>query len=77
MKRPDPKPLTREQIDRGCECGGKWMGVQYALTTQDYDGVSEWECMNCGVRIGRWSGRQLSTLQIERRYGGDPVLRAK
>jgi hypothetical protein len=77
VKRPEPKPLTRTELRRGCECGGVWMAVEYRGTTQDYDGCSEWECQKCGVRIGRWSGRELSTQQIERRYGGEPVMEAK
>lgn len=51
-------------------CGGSEniVGKQYALTSEDYDGVSEWQCP-CGVRWGRWSGRILQADDIERRYG--------
>lgn len=57
-------------------CGGKWCGVEYCLTSQDYDGVSEWVCERCGVRVGRWSGVVLAEGEIERRYGGKPIKEA-
>lgn len=53
-------------------CGVAMIGVQYALTPEDYDGVSEWVCETCGYRQGRWSGRALAEGEIERRYGGTP-----
>ena len=34
-----------------------------------YDGVSEWFCQDCGVRIGRWSGRELKGDDYEKKYG--------
>lgn len=50
-------------------------GGQYALSTQDYDGVSEWTCVEgCKLRLGRWSGKRLEKGYIERRYGGEPVF---
>lgn len=47
------------------------IGVEYAYGHKDrYDGVSEWRCPNCGVRVGRWSGRVLEGDETEPRYGG-------
>ena len=44
-------------------------GVQYRLSTEDYDGVSEWRCNGCTQRTGRWSRRVLQDGEIEGRYG--------
>lgn len=55
------------------DCGDGMGGVQYALTSQDYDGVSEWYCSRCRIRLGRWSGLRLKEGEIERRHGGTPV----
>ena len=47
------------------------IGVEYAYGHKDrYDGVSEWRCPDCGVRVGRWSGRVLADGETEPRYGG-------
>lgn len=57
-------------------CSGELGGVEYRLTSQDYDGVSEWRCLNpaCGKRWGRWSWMELADGTIEGRYGhGSPV----
>ena len=51
-------------------CGSeKRTGVQYCLTIEDYDGVSEWQCEKCGVRVGRWTGKVLAEGELEPRYG--------
>lgn len=51
-------------------CGGqKFCGLQYCLTSEDYDGVSEWICEGCGTRLGRWTKRVLTGGDIEPRYG--------
>jgi Zn ribbon nucleic-acid-binding protein len=46
---------------------------EYKMTSQDYDGISEIRCVDCGYREGRWSGLELKEGYIERRYGGKPV----
>lgn len=56
------------------ECAREMWAVQYRGTSQDYDGTSEWSC-GCGVRVGRWSKKQLNDGQIERRCGGEPVTK--
>lgn len=42
------------------------IGVQYLDTgskvipkEHQYDGISEWRCIKCGYREGRWSHREL------------------
>ncbi len=37
-------------------------------TKEDYDGISEIKCDDCGVRIGRWSGKELKDGEIEKRF---------
>ncbi len=50
------------------------IGIEYmAGTPQDYDGISEWQCQDCGYRQGRWSGLELKEGFIERKFGGKPV----
>lgn len=46
-------------------------GHQYRYTDEDYDGISEWVCLPCNVRVGRWSKRILKNGEIEPRYGID------
>ncbi len=50
------------------------IGVEYL---GGYDGVSEWLCPDCGVRVGRWSGRVLSDGETEQRYGGQSLADAQ
>ena len=40
--------------------------VEYDWTNpQHYDGVSEYSCLNCGTRRGRWSGKILGLNEYE------------
>ena len=63
--------------DRKCKsCGSvKIIMVEYSLMSpQHYDGVSEFNCLDCGARYGRWSDLKLEENQVEGRYGnGSPV----
>jgi hypothetical protein len=43
------------------------IGVEYTGT---FDGISEWQCPDCGQRQGRWSGKVLGPDEFEERYGG-------
>ncbi len=54
------------------KCGsGNIILVEYAPGSPErYDGISEIKCNDCGVRIGRWSGKELADGEIEKRYGG-------
>ena len=53
------------------ECGGiEIYGIEYALDSYYYyDGISEWRCLNCGTRIGRWTERVLSEEEAEPPFG--------
>jgi len=51
-------------------CDQPMIGVEYAHGEPGhYDGVSEWRCQVCGLRVGRWSGRVLTGDDYERPYG--------
>lgn len=56
------------------KCRSDMIGVEYSWDTPEhYDGVSEWRCSNthdCGIRIGRWTLRELKAGEVEKRYGG-------
>lgn len=41
------------------------VGVEYMMTSEDYDGVSEWQCLKCKYRQGRWSGQELKEGELE------------
>lgn len=62
--------------DSSCStCSTPLMGVEYYGTPCDYDGISEWQCQACGLRIGRWSRRTLADGELEARWGdGTPYL---
>lgn len=50
------------------------IGIQYGMIADDdtpchYDGVSEFKCMNCGYREGRWSKRPLAPQEHEPPFG--------
>lgn len=52
------------------ECGGEMMGCEYPYGDPlRYDGISEWRCMSCGVRVGRWSGKRLQPGEAEPPFG--------
>lgn len=43
--------------------------VEYGVGDNCYDGVSEYECTQCGQRVGRWSGNILKEGKEEPRFG--------
>lgn len=54
------------------------VAVEYPYGHPDrYDGVSEYECLRCGLRRGRWTGDILATdasrgiHMTEPRFGGE------
>lgn len=53
------------------KCGSKnIVMVEYDPMNPDhYDGVSEVKCLDCGARIGRWSGKELQEGEFEPRFG--------
>lgn len=49
------------------------IGVEYSPSSPErWDGVSEWQCLSCNLRIGRWSNKVLANDEIEGR-NGEPV----
>jgi transposase-like protein len=41
--------------------------IQYSYTSKyHYDGVSEYNCRDCGYRQGRWCGQELKDKECER-----------
>jgi len=58
--------------DKCKKCGSEnIIMVEYDYTSPEhYDGISEIDCRDCGVRIGRWSDKELAEGEIEKRYGG-------
>ena len=57
--------------DKCPDCGGTWIGVEYTMGTKNYyDGVSEWWCPGCSLRLGRWTLKRLAEGESEPRYGG-------
>ena len=53
------------------KCGSKnIVMVEYSLDSPEYyDGVSEVECRDCGARFGRWSGKELTKGEVEKKFG--------
>ena len=46
------------------------IGVEYWYDhPARYDGVSEWKCEKCGIRIGRWTGKELKGDDYEKPFG--------
>lgn len=44
--------------------------IEYAYgSPEHFDGISEIDCRDCGVRFGRWSGKELAEGEIEKRHG--------
>ena len=59
--------MSRVCPDHGAD---NMIGIEYEYThAQYYDGISEWMCMTCKRRWGRWTGHELKTCQFEPRYG--------
>ena len=49
------------------------MGIEYSWEMPEHwDGVSEWRCLKCGLRVGRWSEKRLADDEVEGRLG-EPV----
>ena len=58
-------------MERKCKCGGgAFVGIEYPVErVEHYKGISEWECMDCGTRYGRWSYKELKDGEYEKRWG--------
>lgn len=59
-------------------CGNTMIGVEYPCGHRDrYDGVSEWKCPYCAIRVGRWTKRRLKDGEAEPRFGVTGVIGGK
>jgi len=52
-------------------CGSKnIIMIEYGYPSpEQYDGISEYMCKDCGARFGRWTGKELKEGEIEPRFG--------
>lgn len=51
-------------------CGNPMIGHEYSYDhPEHWDGVSEWYCSLCGIRIGRFTNRILKDGEFEPRDG--------
>lgn len=56
--------------DNHMKFGKDVVGIEYPINhLQHYDGISEWHCMLCKARIGRWTGKVLEDDESEKRLG--------
>jgi hypothetical protein len=58
--------------DGFCQACGREVpviGVEYEHGPEHYDGVSEWACVVCHRREGRWTGRVLQEGDVEPPHG--------
>ncbi len=62
---------SNEDMITKCGCGDQYAtGIEYEWShSQHYDGISEWQCSKCNRRWGRWSGKELTGAEYERKYG--------
>lgn len=59
--------IIEERLCRKCQ-SENIVFVEYAWDhPEHYDGTSEIECLVCGARFGRWSGKELGTDEYEKR----------
>lgn len=62
-------PIPEEQQESyGATHFSRFIGIEYPYGHPDrYDGVSEWNCPDCGARWGQFSGKILTGDQCESR----------
>lgn len=58
-------------MDQCKKCGSNNVVlVEYEMIHPDhFDGISEIKCLDCGARIGRWSGKELQEGEFEPKGG--------
>ena len=62
-------------MDKCTQCGGEnIIMIEYGYGSKiplehQYDGISEYKCMDCGYREGRWSKKPLKGNEYEKIYG--------
>ncbi len=71
----EPEVAEPEAMIYCGECGNvdpsEVIGIEYAYGEPNrYDGVSEWKCLICGSRTGRWSKKILGENESEPPFGG-------
>lgn len=50
------------------KCQKPMIGVEYPYNhPQYYDGISEWDCLSCDLRLGRWTLKTLTGDECEKR----------
>ena len=59
------------------KCGSNYIvAIEYDyLDKEHYDGISEYKCLNCGYRQGRWSGQELKDGYIESVYNKKGIIK--
>ncbi len=59
--------MQKEILKQCKKCNStKVIFVEYEMShPQYYDGISEIECLDCGSRFGRWSGKELAQGEFE------------
>jgi hypothetical protein len=63
--------IDKGYYDRNTVYYSNLIGVEYSYDhPHHYDGISEWMCPFCNIRVGRWSGKVLADNESEPRYGG-------
>lgn len=63
---PDEYAKIRDKVTNETTHFKRHIGVEYA---GGYDGISEWQCPDCGYREGRWTGNTLTGDEVEPRFG--------
>lgn len=61
------------------KCGSKdIIAIEYGYSEPEhYDGISEYRCLDCFYREGRWTKTELKENEIESRYGTNDHLLLK
>lgn len=59
--------MQKEILKQCKKCNStKVIFVEYEMNHPHYyDGISEIECLDCGARFGRWSGKELAKGEFE------------
>ena len=57
-------------VNKCPDCHNIMIGIEYSHDhPEHYDGISEWQCPNCKLRLGRWTNKRLRDGEIEHRMG--------
>lgn len=65
--------IWKQKLNCACD-ESHVMLIQYGHNTPReylYDGISEINCLKCGKRVGRWTGKELLEGELEPRYGNE------